>query len=215
VTQECISTPLIPVYLAAICAYAPTGRRLALGFLAALPLFVFLGILRLLVVAVPATIIASPLFLVHAFYQLLLAVVVVGVAARWRHDPSTAISHAAAGTIAGTLFVLVLGPAYSRLFAYPAAGLSDGPQGALMFLPAFQIGLYLALWVAAFTAVSWRRLLAGLGALGVSQAAGLFALHLLGAHAQLGTRVPAIRAWAVAGPVLVVAAVVASVRTRR
>ena len=70
VTQECISTPLIPVYLAAVCAYSPTWRRL-----------------------VPAcsrpcrsssrsascacsswrcpTRSGSPLFLVHAFYQLL------------------------------------------------------------------------------------------------------------------------------------------------
>ena len=31
VTQECISTPLIPVYLAAVCAYSPTWRRLILG----------------------------------------------------------------------------------------------------------------------------------------------------------------------------------------
>ena len=28
VTQECISTPLVPVYLAAICAYSTTWRRL-------------------------------------------------------------------------------------------------------------------------------------------------------------------------------------------
>ena len=31
VTQECISTPLIPVYLAAVCAYSPTWRRLIAG----------------------------------------------------------------------------------------------------------------------------------------------------------------------------------------
>ena len=34
VTQECIATPLIPVYLAAVCAYSPTWRRLILGVLA-------------------------------------------------------------------------------------------------------------------------------------------------------------------------------------
>ncbi|MEP6916061.1 MAG: archaeosortase/exosortase family protein, partial [Acidobacteriota bacterium] len=59
VTQECISTPLIPVYLAAICAYASTWRRLIAGVLATLPLFTLLGILRLLVVALPEAI-ASP-----------------------------------------------------------------------------------------------------------------------------------------------------------
>src|SRR6185295_18532181 len=51
VTQECISTPLIPVYLAAVCAYAMTWRRRLAGLLATLPLFIALGILRLLVVA--------------------------------------------------------------------------------------------------------------------------------------------------------------------
>ena len=44
VTQECISTPLIPVYLAAVCAYSATWRRLILGVLATVPLFVALGI---------------------------------------------------------------------------------------------------------------------------------------------------------------------------
>ena len=45
VTQECISTPLIPVYLAAVCAHSTTWRRLILGVLAAAPLFIALGIL--------------------------------------------------------------------------------------------------------------------------------------------------------------------------
>ena len=81
VTQECISTPLIPVYLAAICTYATNWRRLVAGVLATLPLFTALGIARLLVVALPDAVMASPTFLVHAFYQLLLGAVVVGLAA--------------------------------------------------------------------------------------------------------------------------------------
>ncbi|HXG55599.1 MAG TPA: hypothetical protein VNJ03_09505, partial [Vicinamibacterales bacterium] len=66
VTQECVATPLIPVYLAAVCTYALTWRRWFIGALATLPLFTALGIARLLVVAIPG---ASPEFLVHAFYQ--------------------------------------------------------------------------------------------------------------------------------------------------
>ncbi|MBA2259386.1 MAG: archaeosortase/exosortase family protein, partial [Acidobacteria bacterium] len=73
VTQECISTPLIPVYLAAVFAYSNTWRRRALALLTAVPLFVGLGIARLLVVALPAALVGSPIFLIHAFYQLLLA----------------------------------------------------------------------------------------------------------------------------------------------
>jgi exosortase/archaeosortase family protein len=69
VTQECIATPLIPVYLAGICAYATTWRQRILGVLATLPLFTALGVVRLLVVALPDALTASPLFFVHAFYQ--------------------------------------------------------------------------------------------------------------------------------------------------
>ncbi len=110
VTQECISTPLIPVYLAAVCAYSPTWRRLTLGVLATLPLFTALGIVRLLVVALPDALVASPLFLVHAFYQLLLGAVVVFVAALWRHGGRAALGYAAAGVIVGVLFASLLGP---------------------------------------------------------------------------------------------------------
>src|ERR1035437_6749674 len=85
VTQECISPPLIPIYLAAVCTYSTTWRRLTLGALATLPLFIALGIVRLLVVALPDAVMASPLFFVHAFYQLLLGAVVVFLAALWRH----------------------------------------------------------------------------------------------------------------------------------
>jgi hypothetical protein len=103
VTQECITTPLIPVYLAAVCAYATTWRGLVPGVLATLPLFTALGVLRLLVVALPDPR-ASPLFFVHAFYQLLLAAVVVAAAALWRHGGERA-GPAVAGAIVGVLFV--------------------------------------------------------------------------------------------------------------
>ncbi len=93
VTQECVSTPLIPIYLAAVFAYAGTWRTRALGLVAAAPLFVGLGIARLLVVALPAALVASPLYLIHAFYQLLLAAVVVCArrhlaSRRRRHGPA-------------------------------------------------------------------------------------------------------------------------------
>ncbi len=115
VTQECISTPLIPVYLAAICAYSTTWRRLVLGVLATLPLFIALGIVRLLVVALPDAVVASPLFFVHAFYQLLLGAVVVFLAALWRHGGRTAPRHALVGVIVGVLFVYLLGPSVQRV----------------------------------------------------------------------------------------------------
>jgi exosortase/archaeosortase family protein len=215
VTQECISTPLIPLYLAAVCACSTTWRRLILGVAAAAPLFIALGIARLLVVALPDAMVASPLFLVHAFYQLLLGAVVVFLAARWRHGGGAAGRHALAGVIVGVAFILLLGPLYTRIVTYPAGAPLDDPQGAIAFLPAFQLGLYLALWVAAFAAAGWRRFLAGLAVLELTQTTGLLAVHALASHSGLTARVTDIRGWSVAGPLLIVAAVVNIARPRR
>ncbi|MGE3518181.1 MAG: hypothetical protein AB7J63_04465 [Vicinamibacterales bacterium] len=212
VTQECVLTPLIPVYLAAVCAYATSWRRLAWGVFASLPLFTILGIVRLLLVAVP-DVVASPMFLVHAFYQLLLGATVVFLAAVWRHG-QTAPGHALAGVGVGALFLVLLGPLSANAVAY-AAGTLDDPQGAIAFLPAFQIGLYLALWVAAFVAAGWRRFLAGLMVLGLTQTAGLLLLRALASHAGLSMHVRDVRGWAVAGPVLIFAAAITLGRPRR
>jgi hypothetical protein len=86
--------------------------------------------------------------------------------------------------------------------------------GAIAFLPAFQVGLYLALWVAA-VAVGWRPFLAGLAVLGLTQTAGLLALNALASHASLTAHVRDVRGWAVAGPVLIFAAVVKLARPSR
>jgi exosortase/archaeosortase family protein len=215
VTQECVSTPLIPVYLAGICAYSATWRRLVLGVLATAPLFIALGIARLLVVALPGAVVASPVFLVHAFYQLLLGAVVVFLAAQWRHGGRAALRHALVGLIVGVAFIYFLGPSYTRIVTYPVGAPSDDPQGAIALLPAFQIGLYLALWVAAFVAAGWRRFVAGLAILELSQTAALLALHALANHPGLTAHVRDVRGWAVAGPLLIVAAVVNVARPRR
>ena len=215
VTQECISTPLIPVYLAAICAYSTTWRGRILGVLGALPLFIALGIVRLLVLALP-DVVPSPLFFAHAFYQLLLGAVVVFVAALWRHGGRTAIGRATAGVLVGILFVYLLGPVYTRAVSHSGVAALDDPQGAIAFLPSFQIALYLALWVAAaFAAAGWKRFVTGLAVLGLTQSAGLLALHTLALHAGLTAHVRDVRGWAVAGPVLIFAAVITSVRTPR
>jgi len=216
VTQECISTPLVPVYLAGICAYSTTWRRLILGVVATLPLFIALGIVRLLVVALPDAVAGSPLFLVHAFYQLLLGAVVVFLAARWRHGGGAALRRAPAGMIMGVLFVYLLGPFYTRMITFPAGGAPlDDPQGAIAFLPAFQVGLYLALWIAAYFTVGWKPFLAGFAVLALTQATGLLALHALASHSGAAARVSGVRGWAVAGPLLIVAAVVNVARPRR
>jgi exosortase/archaeosortase family protein len=221
VTQECISTPLIPIYLAAVVACTSTWRQRALGLAATAPIFVGLGIARLLVVALPAALVASPLFLIHAFYQLLLAAVIVSAAAIWRHGAGgAALRRALLGIALGVAVAWLLGAQYAHVLTCAAAAIGGGgppsvfaggplddPQGAITLLPAFQVGLYLALWVAAFVAVGWRRFLAGLALLELIQMATLVVLQVLASHSGLTPHVRDVRAWAVVGPLLVVVAV--------
>jgi hypothetical protein len=155
------------------------------------------------------------MFLVHAFYQLLLAAVVVFFAALWRHGGRAAPGYALAAIIVGALVVHLLNPFSTRVIAYHAGTTLDDPQGAIALLPAFQVGLYLALWVATFVAVGWRPFLGGLAVLGLTQTAGLLALQALASHAGLIAHVRDVRGWAVAGPVLIFAAVVNLGRARR
>lgn len=214
VTPECIATPLIPVYLAAVCAYAPGWRYGLAGALAVVPLFTGLAILRLMAVVVPG-VMASPTVLVHAFYQLVVAAVIVSLAARWRHAGRSAVGHALLGALVGLLFVSLLGPSYTRLIVPHGAGALDDPQGALAFLPCFQIGLYLALSVATFPAVSWVRLLAGLVVLVLTQVVGVIGLEALASQSGLTAHVRDVRAWAIVGPVLAFTAVIAHAAPRR
>jgi exosortase/archaeosortase family protein len=209
VTQECISTPLIPIYVAAVLTYAGTWRRIALGLFATTPLFVGLGIARLLVVALPPAVFASPLFLIHAFYQLVLAAVMVFIAAVWRHGPGgRATGPAVLGIIAGAAGGWLFARLPVSLWASGTGRPLDDPQGALVFLPAFQVGLYIAIWMAAFLVSGWRRFLAGFAFLGLLQIALFVGLQGLAVYSDLAPHVREVRGWAVIGPLLVIFAVV-------
>jgi exosortase/archaeosortase family protein len=213
VTQECISTPLIPIYVAAVLAYAGSWRRIVLGLLATTPLFVGLGIARLLVVALPATLVASPLFVIHAFYQLVLAAVIVFVTAVWRHGAAgRAAGPAVAGIIAGVAGAWAFSHLPVSSWASATGGPLDDPQGALAFLPAFQAGLYIALWIAAFVGAGWKRFLAGFAFLVLTQIGLFIGLQALAAWPDLTPHVRDVRGWAVVGPVLVI---IAAVNLRR
>lgn len=218
VTQECIWSPLIPVYLAAAMAYGRTWTRRALALGAAAPLFAALGVARLLVVALPPAIVGSPLLGIHAFYQVLLAGVLVFAAAAWRHGRgAVAWRRALVGGLLGAAFVYLVGPLYTRGLAsiFAAGPPLDDPQGALALLPAFQIGLYVALTLTLFAFARWRPIVAGVAVLGLSQVVGFAALHFVSVHAGLAPHVRDVRAWAVAAPLLVVAAMVTHDRSLR
>jgi hypothetical protein len=122
--------------------------------------------------------------------------------------------HAIVGLTVGVLFVQFLGALYTRLFTHFTGVPLDDPQGAVAFLPAFQVGFYLALWIAAGTAAGWRAFVVGLATLALTQVAGLLALHGLVAHGLTG-HVRDVRGWAIAGPLLIVAAAVSIARPHR
>lgn len=204
VTQECISTPLVPLYFAAVTAYGTQWRWRLFGLAAAVPFFIALGIARLLVVALPAAVIGSPLFLIHAFYQILLAALVVFAVAVWRRG-AAGWRVAAIGCVVGTLVAYLLGPVYAGVLAVFTIGIPfNDAQGAMASLPSFQAGFYVALSIATMTVVAWRAFVKGLGMLVVAQVAALGALLALSRYSDLIPHIRDVRAWAVIAPLAIV-----------
>ena len=216
VTQECISTPLIPVYAAAILVYPRSWPGAALWALAGAPLFFAIGVARLLVVALPAGLAPSPAFMIHAFSQLLVAAGMVCGIALWRYGarPATWLRAAVAIALA-IVFVQVLGAPYTQAIRWCAPGAFQDAQGALLSLPAFQFGLFLALWIAAFVPSGWTRFLCGAALLAAIQIAVGGGVQLLVLHAGVAPLVRDIRAWALICPALIIATVVNLAPARR
>ena len=217
VTQECISTPLIPLYLAAVFAGVSTWRLRAPALLAAFPLFVGLGVARLLVVALPAALIGSPLFLIHAFYQLFLAAVLVLLAAIWRHGAVPAAwRRALAGVAVGSAVAYLLVPLSARVLRLASAGsLLEDPQGAIALLPAFQAGFYVALFVGGVHVDSDRALSRSVWRRSGSSSSRSWRHSCSCVQGGFTPHVRDVRALAIAVPVLVVLAIVTYERPRR
>ena len=159
--------------------------------------------------------VASPLFFVHAFYQLLLGAVVVFLAALWRHGGSAALGHALAGVVVGVLFVHLLGPLLHARRRIPAGRRSTIRRERSRSSPRSRSASISRSGSRRFVAVGWRRFVAGLAVLGLTQTAGLLALQPSPSTPDLTAHVRDVRGWAVAGPVLIFAAVVNVARPRR
>ncbi len=210
VTPECVTTPLIPVYLAGALT-APLGwRGRALALAAAAPLFTLLATLRLLVLALPPAAVGSHFVAVHAFYQLVAAAALVAwVATR---DKSGGSGRRAARALALGLAAAAGAGAVDAVALRPlAAGLAGAlhlghgavdEQGVTTFLLAFEVGLFVALVRAAGVPLRDRRRLAGLAGTALVALATTAILGELATH--LGFEAPAvwIRAWALAAPAL-------------
>lgn len=219
VTSECVTTPLMALYVAAVVS-APVSvvARLALG-VAFAPVFVTLAVIRLLTVALPPVLFDSPLFVTHAFHQLVLAMVMVGGAAfYWRADRRRL---GTAGTVAGALALglavgMLGGASYTqtiidgllRIGVPGAAALAaPGPsdlQGVVVSLPAFQLALFVALAAAVWHRVTLRRAIGGVAVLVGVQLTTLTALALSGVDPTTNAAALALRGWALAVPGVVV-----------
>ena len=217
-TPECIATALVPLYVAGVLAARLSWRQRALAVAAAPPLFALLAIARLLVLALPPAIVASPLFLVHGFHQLVLALVGVVLLAFWREPPRTrsglrAARRALAALGASAILAAALGPALTTAVLGAAGAVASlaphtltaltapgDAQGALALLPAYQVGLLLAIGMTAFP--GWRRFLSAFGLLLASQVVLLVVLGETAEHAGLVAHALFLRAWAVGVPVV-------------
>ena len=219
VTQECIATPLIPVYAAAVLS-APLARGWRVAALGATPaIFFLLGVARLLVLALPTTLIASPTIAIHAFSQVLVAgLLVAGLAvlsarAGDRPHPVRRVVWALG---VGLVAALAAGPLWSDLLHRAGAGVQllvqhgghsaiADPQGAVAILLAFQLGLCAALCGAVGArAAWWRRLPLVVGGLAGLQLALLLGLGELSHHVGLAPHTSLIRAWGVVAPLALV-----------
>jgi exosortase/archaeosortase family protein len=218
VTPECLATALVPLYVAGVFTVRMTWPWRVLALVAAPPLFAALALTRLLLLALPPALAASPLFLVHGFHQIVLAASLVLLLALWREPPATrswarAARHASVALGAAAFLALVAGSALAgALLGTARAAASLAPhtltelaapgdvQGALALLPAYQAGFLLALGMTAGAGV--KRLASAFGLLLASEVFFLVALGELADHAGLLAHALLVRAWAVAVPVV-------------
>ena len=191
-----------------------------MALLIALPLFVAFGIARLLVLALPSSIVDAPDFWAHAFFQILLGLVAVSLAVIWRQNATPAPwsrvgGRALTAALTGLIVAVLLGLQYASVVQAAGVALASSfvdrqpvdlvsasdPQRALALLPAFQVGLFMALAVGGATGWRTKRLAAALALLALSQVLLFAAVHSVMALGGPGVPVPGVRFWAIAGPV--------------
>ena len=214
VTQECVFTPLIPVYLAGVLAAPLTPWRRAAALAATPVIFFVVGVSRVLVLAVPVNVVGNYEVAIHGFSQTLVSVLLVAAAAVWtagsaRPGAVRALMAVGVGIAAGFAAAPVMG----FLLGAGAAGLQAlaglghpfvDEQGAAAVLPAFQIGLFAALWTAVAGRAEWRRALLGAGLLAASQLVVAFLVGEMAWYGGFNPHVALIRAWTVVVPLVLV-----------
>ena len=214
VTQECVFTPLIPVYLAGVLAAPLTPWRRAAALAATPVIFFAVGVSRVLVLAVPLAVVGNYEVAIHGFSQTLVSVLLVIAAAVWTAgNGRLGATRAAVAVGAGVAAGFAAAPVMGLLLGGGAAGLQAliglghpfvDEQGAAAVMPAFQFGLFAALWAAVAGRAEWRRALAGAGVLAASQLVVAFLVGEMAQHGGFNPHVALIRAWTVVVPLVLV-----------
>ena len=162
--------------------------------------------------AVPAAVVGSYAVAIHAFSQTLVAVLLVAVAAyRTAGGGRRAAARAAVAVALGMVAAFASAPVLGAVAGGAVGGLQalaghaghsfPDSQGAWAILPAFQVGLLAALWIAvAGGGRSWRYALAGLGGVVLVQAVFGVPVDELAHHYGFDPHVGLLRGWALALP---------------
>ncbi len=222
ITPECVTTPLIAFYLAALFASAISQRARLLGVIACLPLFATLAVLRLITVAFPALVLGTTLILTHAFNQILAGVVALVAASLWwrgersrTHAVAVALAAAAIAAVGSAALGLGFAQGWSNLLhalhlpvppgLTPVAGDGD-VQGAMVVLPIYQLALFAAAWAIQRSRAIRARWAIAAAALLTSQFAFLAMQGWMHAAGMRPFSALLIRGWAVAVPLLLILA---------
>lgn len=220
VTPECLFTPLLPLYLAAALTFPGTARRRWLWLAAAGPIFLALGVLRLLVLALPAAVVASPVMLAHGFFQLVCAaglLAAASVAGRTAGEVSAAPARLAlrwglaalggvlSGVLCGGALASAVGTASALMRGIAPHALTTltvpaDVQGALLFMPAYQLGLLVGAWIALTNGRRWKAGVAALLALTIFEVLWLVGLGEWSTHVGAMPHTLVLRAWNVGLP---------------
>ncbi len=218
ITPECLLTPVLPIYLAAVLSL-PLGLRRRIGaLLAAAPIFFGLAVVRVLVLALPPSAVASPIYFVHGFFQIVLALAIVAMLCRpvteklaastildWRRfGQSVAIGFVA--SIAGgqplTMVTQALASALAPWFPHALTNMivTGDPQGVLVLAPGYELGLLAAMWWALRPRPRVGRTFVALAGLIISLVILAVAAGAWLAHAGVLPHALILRAWTVVAP---------------
>jgi len=215
VTPECVITPLIPLYVALLFTLPLSAARRTVALLLAPPVFFLLGVVRLLVLALPAFLVPSYSLAIHAFSQFLVALLIIvatvftvtagSLQERAGRAGLAIAGFAATGIVAGPLWARAIGALVYGLqqLAHGPHAVPD-PQGAVALLPAFQLALAVGLYLACGTARARLRPVAAAAILAGLQIVLLTVLAEAFAHLGLTLHVALVRAVAVLVPVALV-----------